>query len=67
MPPDATQPPKRARIKKPEPPGASTKRADKLRAERTAQGLAEVRGIWAKPEHHASIKALAEQVNKPQA
>jgi len=42
--------------------GASTAtaRSQALREKRAAAGLAEVRGIWASPEHHRSIKAVAD-------
>lgn len=51
-----------ARKKAPEPPGASTKRSDKLRKEREAMGLAEVRGCWAPTEHHETIKEFARSI-----
>lgn len=54
--------------RKPEPASAVTARSQRLRAERAANGLAEVRGIWAKPEHHEQIKAFAkalDTVRKP--
>lgn len=56
---DTTEAPKRGRKKAPEPAKAITARSQRLRAERAAQGLAEVRGIWARPEHHEAIKEFA--------
>lgn len=53
------------RTKAPEQAKTITARSQRLRAERAAQGLAEVRGIWVKPEHHATIKAYAAQLDKP--
>lgn len=53
-----TKPTKR-RTKAPEPAKTITARSQRLRAERAAQGLAEVRGIWLKPEHHEAVKAFA--------
>lgn len=41
-------------------PGAA--RIAALRARRAALGLAEVRGIWARPEHHEQIKRYAERI-----
>lgn len=35
-----------------------------LRERRAADGLAEVRGIYARPEHHARIKAYAARLAK---
>lgn len=40
------------------------KQAD-LRASRLAEGMTEVRGIYAKPEDHAKIKAFAKKLAKP--
>ena len=40
------------------------KQAD-LRARRLAEGMTEVRGIYAKPEDHAKIKAYAKKLAKP--
>lgn len=50
------------RSKSPEPARAVTARSQRLRAERAANGLAEVRGIWARPEHHDAIKAFAKSL-----
>ena len=49
--------------RKPEPASAVTARSQRLRAERAASGLAEVRGIWASPEHHEQIKAFAKSLD----
>lgn len=40
-------------------PMSSTQRVAKLRKDRTAAGLREVRGAWAYPEDHPDIKAHA--------
>lgn len=41
-------------------------RKQALREQRAAEGLAEVRGIWAPKEHHAAIKeAAAKALDKP--
>lgn len=40
------------------------KQAD-LRQRRQAEGKTEVRGIYAKQEHHAKIKAFAKTLDKP--
>jgi hypothetical protein len=37
----------------------STQRGNELRQRRAAQGLQEVRGVWAHPEDHAAIKKYA--------
>lgn len=42
----------------------NTERAQVLRARRAAEGLAEVRGIWAPPERHKAIKAAAARLLK---
>lgn len=41
------------------------KQAD-LRQRRQAEGKTEVRGIYAKPEHHSKIKAFAKTLDKPE-
>lgn len=35
-----------------------------LRQRRAQEGLTEVRGLYAKPEHHAKIKAYAKTLRK---
>lgn len=35
-----------------------------LRQRRADEGLTEVRGVYAKPEHHAKIKAFAKTLQK---
>jgi hypothetical protein len=46
-------------------PGKTTaERQQAFRARLRADGLIEVRGVFAKPEHHARIKAYAERVAK---
>ncbi len=40
-------------------PMTSTQRCGLLRKRRAADGLSEVRGIWAPAAHHADIKAEA--------
>lgn len=42
--------------------GAARQR--ELRARRLAEGMAEVRGIYAKPEDHSKIKAYAKKLAK---
>lgn len=39
-------------------------KSEALRARRKAQGLKEVRSIWAAPEHHSTIKAQAKKLTK---
>jgi hypothetical protein len=43
-------------------PLTSTERSTVLRKRRTAAGLAEVRGIWARPEAHTAIKSEAAKI-----
>lgn len=43
----------------------TAQRQQALRQRRAELGLQEVRGIYAKPEHHALIKAYAKQLQKP--
>lgn len=42
----------------------STERVRDLRKRRAAEGLTEVRGIWAKPEHHKQIKAYGRGIDQ---
>jgi hypothetical protein len=44
----------------------SNHRVQKLRNARKAEGLAEVRGIWAPKDQHQRIKAAARQLPKEQ-
>lgn len=41
-------------------------RQAELRQRRAEEGLTEVRGLYAKPEHHAKIKAFAKALQKKQ-
>ena len=43
-------------------PLTSTERGERLRRDREALGLREVRGAWAHPEDHPAIKAHAAKV-----
>lgn len=45
-------------------PKSTADRQKALRERRAAQGLTEVRGLYARPEHHAQIKALAATIAK---
>lgn len=40
-------------------------RQEALRKRRLEEGLTEVRGVYAKPTHHAKIKAFAKTLQKP--
>ena len=42
----------------------TSERQRELRARRLSDGLTEVRGIYAKPEDHANIKAYAKKLAK---
>jgi hypothetical protein len=44
------------------PAQSNTQRQAAFKARKAAQGLAEVRGIFASPEHSAMIKLYAEQL-----
>ena len=46
-------------------PKTTTQRQQSLRARRTAEGLAEVRGIYLPLAQHAHIKRLAALLGKP--
>ena len=59
---DITEAPKRGR--KPEPRKAIAERQEKLRNGREAAGLTRCE-VWAKPEHHAHIKAYAKALQDP--
>jgi hypothetical protein len=48
--------------RKPEPPGASTERSAELRARRAAQGITELRGLYAPTTQHAAIKAAVREM-----
>lgn len=43
---------------------STAQRQQALRQRRLEQGMTEVRGIYAKPEHHALIKAYAKKLKK---
>lgn len=57
-----TQAPDKRRGRQPEPAKASTSRVQELRQRRAAEGLAEVRGIWARPQDHKAIKAAVKAI-----
>lgn len=59
---DTTETPKRGR--KPEPKEAIADRQDKLRKGRESTGLKRCE-VWAKPEHHAQIRAYAKALQDP--
>lgn len=42
----------------------TAQRQQALRQRRLEQGMTEVRGIYAKPKHHALIKAYAKKLQK---
>ena len=44
----------------------TAQRQSDLRQRRTEEGLTEVRGLYAKTEHHAKIKAYAKTLQKKQ-
>ena len=47
----------------PKPVKSVAKRQADLRQRRADEGLMEVRGLFAKPEHHAKIKAFAKTLH----
>lgn len=49
------------------PAKTAAKRQAELRQRRAEEGLTEVRGLYAKPEHHAKIKAFAKTLQKKKA
>lgn len=48
-------------------PQSNKERQESLRARRLMLGLTEVRGLYAKPEHHAAIKAYAKRLARQDA
>lgn len=46
---------------------STAQRQQALRQRRQEQGMTEVRGIYAKPEHHAAIKAYAKRLARQDA
>lgn len=46
---------------------SNRERQESLRKRRLEQGMTEVRGIYAKPEHHAAIKAYAKRLARQDA
>jgi hypothetical protein len=47
-------------------PQTTAERQALYRARRTVQGLTEVRGIYLKPSQHATLRALARTLIKPE-
>lgn len=45
-------------------PLTNAEKQQRLRDNRAAEGLTEVRGLYAKPENHAKIKAYAKKIKK---